>query len=266
MHQEPAPPDPGQGEDPARRSAEPEDPVQYEPTEWEPVVTRADWMTEADWQAWCARLTDEDEPPDEELDPDPENPPPPEEYDLDQIIAGCRQISEDQARAAANAARLGTTGALAAIAAMAGRRGPGQPGSAQVFPGEYPSRAAQFATGMLFDTMPGCPELAAFADAAAGADDRYDGGSDDELVGALCAWDRLEAHMAARKYAAVAELMRRRPGPGCVAEGPARMPPGCDEFTAGELGWALAESRWAADGLLGLAYDLEVKLDRKSVV
>jgi hypothetical protein len=210
-------------------------------------------MSEEDWKAWCAARAGEDEPAEEED-------PPPEEYGLEEVIAECREIAEDQARAAAVAARVGATGALAAIAAMAGRRGPGQSGSAQVFPGEYPGRAAQFATGMLMDTMPGCPELAAFADAAAGADDAYDGASDDELVGALCAWDRLEAHMAARKYAAMAELMRRRPGPGCALEGPARMPPACDEFTAGELGWALAESRWAADGLLGLAYDLEVKL------
>ena len=176
--------------------------MRYEPTDWEPVVTRADWMTEEEWKAQCAALTDEDEPADEELDPDPE------EYALEEVIAECRQISEDQARAAANAARLGTTGALAAIAAMSGRRGPGQPGSAQVFPGEYPGRAAQFATGMLMDTMPGCPELAAFTDAAAGDDDRYEGASDDEVLGALCAWDRVEAHAAARKLAAVAELMR----------------------------------------------------------
>src|SRR6266851_2534 len=202
MQPGPALPDPGQGEDPARRSPEPEDPMRYEPTDWEPVVTRADWMTEEEWKAQCAALTDEDEPADEELDPDPE------EYDLEEIDAECRQISEDQARAAANAARLGTTGALAAIAAMSGRRGPGQPGSAQVFPGEYPGRAAQFATGMLMDTMPGCPELAAFTDAAAGDDDRYEGASDDEVLGALCAWDRVEAHAAARKLAAVAELIR----------------------------------------------------------
>ena len=43
---------------------------------------------------------------------------------------------------------------------------------------------------------------------AAGHDDRYEGASDDELIGVLCAWDRLEAHMAARKLAAVAELIR----------------------------------------------------------
>ncbi len=113
---------------------------------------------------------------------------------------------EDQASAAATAARLGATGALAAIAAA--RRGPGQPGSSRRFPGEYPGRAAQFATGMLFDVMPGRPELAGFADEAAGAGDRFDGACDDEVLGVLCAWDRVEAHVAARKHAAVAELIR----------------------------------------------------------
>ena len=85
-------------------------------------------------------------------------------------------MAEDQARAAATAARLGTTGALAAIAAA--RSGAPRPGAAwvfaQVFPGEYRGRAAQFATGMLMDTMPGRPELAGFADEAAGADDRLE--------------------------------------------------------------------------------------------
>ena len=41
-----------------------------------------------------------------------------------------------------------------------------------------------------------------------GAGDSFGGVSDDELLGVLCAWDRLEAHAAARKHAAVAELMR----------------------------------------------------------
>ena len=158
-------------------------------------MTRPDWMTGEDWQAYLDAAADDDEPSDEQEGP------PPEEYDLREIAAECRQFSEDQARAAANAARLGTTGALAAIAAA--RRGPGQPGSAQVFPGEYPGRAAQFASGMLMDTMPGRPELAGFADEAAGAGDSFDGASDDEVLGVLCAWDRVEAHAAARKHAAV---------------------------------------------------------------
>ena len=74
--------------------------------------------------------------------------------------------------------------------------------------------AAQFASGLPFDVMPGRAELAQFADEAAGADDSFAGASDDELLGVLRAWDRVEAHAAARKFAAVAELMRRRPAPG----------------------------------------------------
>ena len=95
-----------------------------------------------------------------------------------------------------------------------------------MFAGESCSRAAAFGTGMALDVMPGGPELALSADAAAGDDDSYQGASDDELVGMLCAWDRLEAHAAARKLAAAAELIRRRPEPGCVPEGPGRMPTG----------------------------------------
>jgi hypothetical protein len=35
------------------------------------------------------------------------------------------------------------------------------------------------------------------------------GASDDELGGAICAWDRVEAYASSRKHAAIAELMRR---------------------------------------------------------
>ena len=87
-------------------------------------------------------------------------------------------------------------------------------GSARRFPGESSSRAAAFGTGLALDVMPGCADLAMLADAAAGEDDRYESVSDDELIGVLCPWDRLEVHMAARKLAAAAELIRRRPEPG----------------------------------------------------
>jgi hypothetical protein len=259
MHPEPAPSDPGRDEDPAERDPEPDNPMNYEAVPWEPVVTRPDPMTEEEQQALLDAVTDQDAPWWlEEADPDPQEDSPPEECDLEQIDAQCRQIAEDQASAAATAARLGATGALGAIAAA--RRGPGQPGSARRFPGEYPGRAAQFATGMLFDVMPGCPELAGFADAAAGADDRFESACDDEVLGVLCAWDRVQAHAAARKHAAVAELIRRRPAPGHAPGGPARMPAVWDEFTARELSTVLAVSRWDADAMLGLAHDLEVKL------
>ena len=246
MPSEPVPADPGRGE--SRPG-------------WEPVITRPDPMSEEEWQAWLDASAGEDEPCWlQECDPDPEEDQSPDDYDLDTILAGCRQATEDQARADAAAARLGLTGALSAVAASLGRRGPGQPGSAQVFPGEHPGPAAQFASGLLFDTMPGRPELAQFADAAAGPDDSFTGVSDDELLGVLCAWERAEAHAAAHKHAAVAELIRRRPAKECALEGPGRMPRTWDEFTAAELGAVLAASRHDADAMLDLAHDLEVKL------
>ncbi len=251
MPQESAPADPGWDEDPARRAAGmPPGPDQPLPLGdpggpyWEPVITRPDPMTEEEREAWLDALAGEDEPFDPEEYPDPDGPPPPGEDELTpQEVAEIGEVAEAEEQAAANAARSGTTGALAAIAARAGRRGPGQPGSARIFPGESASRAAAFGSRLALDVMPGCPDLAMLADAAAGPDDTYDGASDDELVGVLCAWDRLEAHMAARKLAAAAELIRRRPEPGCPPEGPARMPAACEEFTTENC-----DHRFAAKG------------------
>jgi hypothetical protein len=64
---------------------------------------------------------------------------------------------------------------------------------------------------MALDVLPGCAGLAVSAEAAA-RDGSFDGVSEAELVGVLCAWDRMEAHAHARKLAAVAELARRYPG------------------------------------------------------
>ena len=193
--------------------------------------------------------------------PDPDGPPPPGEDELTPgEIAGIGAAAEAEGRAAVNGARSGTTGALAAIAALAGRRGPGQPGSARRVPGESSSRAAAFGTGLVLDVMPGCADLAMLADQAAGDDDTYDGASDDELIGVLSAWDRVEAHACARKLAAAAELIRRRPEPGCPPEGAARMPAAWEEFTAGELACALAEHRGRAEDLLTLAAALATRL------
>ena len=76
----------------------------------------------------------------------------------------------------------------------------------------------------------------------------------------ICGWDRHQAHAAARKYAAIAEFIRRRPAPGYPPEGPAQMPEVWDEFAPVELAAMLGESRWAADNLLEVADALEVKL------
>ena len=86
--------------------------------------------------------------------------------------------------------------------------GPPPPGEDELTAAEVAAIGAAFGSGLALDVMPGCPDLALLADAAAGPDDTYDGACDDELIGVLCAWDRLEAHMAARKLAAAAELMR----------------------------------------------------------
>src|SRR5690349_6632998 len=185
-----------------------------------------DPMTAAERAEWLDRVCEHDEPPEDEdyEDYDPLTP---------AELAEVRQAASDDL--------------LAVQAATAGRRGPGQPGSARVFPGESASRAAGFGPGMALDVLPGCAQLAVAADAAAG-DDGFAGVSDAELIGIVCAWDRVEAHAAARKLAAVAEVARRNPGPQDA------------EFAADQLACALADSRGHAGSLLDLAQSLETRL------
>ena len=112
---------------------------------------------------------------------------------------------------------------------------------------------------MALDVLPGCAGLAVAADAA-GEDGSFQDVSEAELVGVLCAWDRVEAHAAARKLAVAAELIRRNPKPGCQPEGSARMPAAWDEFAADLLAYSLAESRGRAEVLLDLAQTLHTRL------
>ena len=234
--QQPVPADPGPED--SRSGAQPEpDPG------WAPFAAHPDPRSAEDQQAWLDHLANLDEPLDPEEWWDPDGPPPPGE---DGFTPG--ELAEIGRGAAAEM--------LAAEVVPAGRRGPGQPGSARLYPGESASPAAAFGAGMALDTTPGCPELAAFAAAAAGDEDRFDGVADHELIGLLCAWDRVEAHATARKLAAVAELIRRRPEPGCAPDDPAPW----DEFTADELAAALGESRGRADGLLTLGRQLQTRL------
>ncbi len=223
----PDPADPGWDDDPARLDLDP--------------------VTAQQREAWLDHLASLDEPPDPEEYWDPDGPPPPGEDKLaPDELAGIQAAAADET--------------LAVEAATAGRRGPGHPGSARVFPGESASPAAGFGAGMALDVLPGCPQLAVSAGAAVGDNDCFDGVADHELIGVVCAWDRVEAHAAARKLAAVAELFRRRPEPGCEPEGSARMPAATDEFTADDLAYALGESRGRAGALLTCARDLETRL------
>ena len=151
-----------------------------------------DPMTAAEFEASLDRLCELDEGPGEDED---------EDYFAPLTAEELAEIDE------AAADEL-----LAAKAATTGRRGPGQPGSARIFPGESASPAAAFGPGMTLDVLPGCAGLAVAADAAAGDDGRFAGVSEAELIGVMCAWDRVEAHAHARKLAVVAELARRNPG------------------------------------------------------
>ena len=190
----------------------------------EPVPADPGWDEDLAWldrdperETWLDRAREHDDPPgDEEFeDFDPLTP---------DELAEIREAAADEL--------------LAVEAATTGRRGPGQPGSARVFPGESSSPAAAFGPGLPLDVLPGCAQLAVSADAAAN-EDRFDGVPEGELVGLLCAWDRVEAHAAARKLAVVAELDRRNPSPEDA------------EFTADEIANALGESRVRADELTG---------------
>jgi hypothetical protein len=198
-----------------------------------------DPATPAELEASLDRLCELD-------DPDPEE----EYWDCDLTageLADIREAAADEV--------------LAVEAASTGRRGPGHPGSARVFPGESASTAAGFGTGMALDVTPGCPQLAVAADAAAGGGDKdcFDGVADHELIGLLCAWDRLEAHMAARKLAVAAELFRRNPEDG-FEPSPGAMPEVVSEFAADQLACALAESRSHADGMLTVTWHLATRL------
>ena len=228
----PAPADPGRDEDPAWLDRDP--------------------MTAAEREAWldrlCALDDDPSDDPQEYRDPESCAPPPGEDELTADELAGIREAAADEM--------------LALDAASTGRRGPGQAGSARVFPGESASRAAGFGTGMAWDVTPGCAQLAVAADAAAdssGPGDSLSGAADHELVGLVCAWDRVEAHAAARKLVAIAEVFRRNPEDGFEPE-PGKMPQVVHEFTRDQLALALGESRAAADWLLTVAWHLATRL------
>jgi hypothetical protein len=127
-------------------------------------------------------------------------------------------------------------------------------------PGKWAGDVSGFAAGNPLDALPGGGTLAFFAEGAAGDDGRYAGVSDNELDGAISAWDRVEAYACARKHAAVAEFIRRRPGPDAGADERSGMPAMWDEFAVDELRLLLAEHRGAAEDLMSRSHDLAVKL------
>ena len=200
----------------------PPEPVPADPG-WDEDLASLDRDPER--EVWLDRAREHDDPPLEE------------EYAdyaplTEEELAGIREAAADEL--------------LAIEAATTGRRGPGQPGSARVFPGQSSSPAAAFGPGMVFDVLPGGAQLAVAADAA--GEDRFDGVPEGELVGLLCAWDRVEAHAASRKLSVISELARRNPAPEDA------------EFIADEVANALGESRTRGYELMGTAGHLDTHL------
>ena len=223
----------------------------------EPVPS-PDWMSEREWLAQCAASVDE-EPLEYEDDywlPGDADGVMAE--DAEAVIAEAERAAADEAAAAAHIAGMGHSAAMAA--AGAARRGPGQAGSTHLTAGVCSGPGGGFAAGHVLDVAPGGGVLLCLAEKASGGDDRFTGTSDDELAGIIAAVDRCEASASSLKHAAVAELIRRRPAPGCRPQGAREMPAGWEEFTERELGSVLAESRHAMEDLLQTAHDLEVKL------
>ena len=236
---------------------------------WRPVPPGVDLMADPDeWEAWLAAADSGDPPPDPEQDPgwrpDPADPAPPDDVDLDGLRAESRRVAAakaaEQAAEAEWAARQPPDADIPQAGVKVGRRGPGMPGSARRVPGEYAGPAGGFGTGQPLDVAPGGGVLLGFAEDAAGDDDRFTGASDDELAGVISALDRAEATACSLKHAALAEFTRRRPAPGFALEGPAQLPGLRDEFAGDEIAQLLAEGRAAAEAMLDLARDLEVKL------
>jgi hypothetical protein len=131
---------------------------------------------------------------------------------------------------------------------------------APLVPGVHEGLGGGFGQGELHDLAAPEPLLAGLADHVSGTARDFDGVGDDELFGLLGARRKLSARQGRELLMAVAEVIRRRPAPRCKLEGAARMPRVWAEGTAGELTIAPAVSRRDTDHLLGLAWDIVVKL------
>jgi hypothetical protein len=190
--------------------------------------SREDWLTEEQWVAWLSSIEPEDPPAeDPEDDPGLDDPAQPGtarprsrgsggSRGAKGTRAGNRARAGKEARAGNRARAAKGAGAGKGARAVKGtRRGPGQPGSARRVPGESPGPVGAFGTGQLLDTAPGGPVVFGQAVHAAGDGARFAAATEDELTGIICGLDRAEAAACALKHAAVAELIRRRPEPGC---------------------------------------------------
>jgi hypothetical protein len=116
-----------------------------------------------------------------------------------------------------------------------------------------------FESGGALDLCTPSAPLAGLADAAT-RDGRLAELNDDELIGVLRAWYRLESWCSSGTLAAIAELARRRPADRTPPAVPGDFPAQLSEFIGDEVAAALALTGRAADGRQELALDLAVRL------
>jgi hypothetical protein len=116
-----------------------------------------------------------------------------------------------------------------------------------------------FESGGILDGCPPGGSLAGLTDAAT-----RDGGlaelDDDELIGVLRAWRRLESWCSSSSLAAIAELARRRPAERTPPAQPGEFPVQLSEFIGDEVAAALTLTARTADVYLELALDLAIRL------
>jgi hypothetical protein len=114
-------------------------------------------------------------------------------------------------------------------------------------------------SGGALDTSLPSATLAGLADAIT-RERGLAGLDDDELIGALRVWQRIESWASASGLAAVAELARRRPDPGTAPAAPGEFPEQLSEFLSDEVAAALTLTGQAAGTHTELGLDLAVRL------
>ncbi|HEX4253668.1 MAG TPA: DUF222 domain-containing protein [Streptosporangiaceae bacterium] len=122
------------------------------------------------------------------------------------------------------------------------------------------SRAGSgFESGGALDTSAPCGSLAGLTDAVT-RDGRLADLDDDELIGVLRAWRRLESWCTSGLLAVMAELARRRPEERTAPAPAGSFPAQLSEFIADELAAALTLSVRTAGTYLDQALDQEIRL------
>ena len=127
--------------------------------------------------------------------------------------------------------------------------GPGPGPGARPGAGPVVRSRSGFGSGDDLDELEPGPALAGLTDTAT-RPDRIAGLDDDELIGAVRAWRRLESWSAAGTLAVVTELARRRPADGTAPAAPGQFPDQPSEFLTDEIAAALTLTGPAADTCL----------------